>query len=67
MSGLKDRFMPMRSDVDFVTEHPVPEAALEGRVQGAQTAPFVILERPNVLRRPFSASPSVDRRTPSGR
>jgi hypothetical protein len=48
MSGLKYRSMPMRSEVDFVMEHPVPEAVLEGRVQGAQTAPFVILERPDV-------------------
>jgi hypothetical protein len=29
-------------------EHPVPEAVLEGRVRGAQTAPFLILERPDV-------------------
>jgi hypothetical protein len=48
MSGLKYRSMPMRSEVDFVMEHPVPEAILEGRVQGAQSAPFLILERPDV-------------------
>lgn len=48
MSGLKYRSMPMRSEVDFVMEHSVPEAVLEGRVQGAQTAPFIILERPDV-------------------
>ena len=48
MSGLRYRSMPMRSEVDFVMEHPVPDAVLEGRVQGAQTAPFVILERPDV-------------------
>jgi hypothetical protein len=48
MSGLKYRSMPMRSEVDFVMEHPVPEAVLEGRVRGAQTAPFLILERPDV-------------------
>jgi hypothetical protein len=47
MSGLKYRSMPMRSEGDFVMEHPVPEAVLEGRVHGAQTAPF-ILERPDV-------------------
>jgi hypothetical protein len=48
MSGLKYRSMPMRSEVDFVMEHLVPEAVLEGRVQGVQTSPFVILERPDV-------------------
>ena len=48
MNGLKYRSMPMRSEVDFVMEHPVPDAVLEGRVQDAQAAPFMILERPDV-------------------
>jgi hypothetical protein len=48
MSGLKYRSMPMRSEVDFVMEHPVPEAVLQGRVQDEQAAPFVILEQPDV-------------------
>jgi hypothetical protein len=40
--------MPLRSDVDFVVEHLVPDAVLQGRVGGAEAAPFVILERPDV-------------------
>jgi hypothetical protein len=61
MSGLKYRSMPMRSEVDFVMEHPVPEAVLEGRVQGAQTAPFIILERPDVRNLKSVLSAPVDR------
>ena len=48
MSGLRYRSMPMRSEVDFVMENPVPEEVLHGRVQGQQAAPFVVLEHPDV-------------------
>jgi len=48
MSGLKYRSMPLRSEVDFVMEHPVPDAVLQGRVQDEEAAPFVILEGPDV-------------------
>jgi hypothetical protein len=48
MSGLKYRSLPLRGDVDFVLEHPVPEAVLQGRVHGPQADPFVVLERPDV-------------------
>ena len=48
MSGLRYRSMPLRSEADFVVEHPVPQAILEGHVQGKQAEPFVVLERPDV-------------------
>jgi hypothetical protein len=48
MSGLKYSSMPMRSAVDFVMEHPVPEAVLLGHVQGPEAAPFLVVERPDV-------------------
>jgi hypothetical protein len=46
MSGLKYRSMPMRSEVDFVMENPVPEEVLNGR--GQQATSFVVLESPDV-------------------
>ena len=48
LSGLKYRSMPMRSEVDFIVDHPIPRAVLEGRVQGERAEPFVILERPDI-------------------
>ena len=48
MNGLKYRSMPMGGNVDFVMEHPVPDAILQGRVQGAEAEPFTVLERPDV-------------------
>ena len=48
MSGLKYRSMPLRSEVDFVMQHPVPDAVLQGRVQDTLAAPFVVIERPDV-------------------
>ena len=48
MSGLKYRSMPMRSEVDFVVEHPLPDAVLQGRAQGLEAETFVVLERPDV-------------------
>jgi hypothetical protein len=48
MSGLKYRSMPMKSEVDFVMENPVPEEVLHGQVQGQQAAPFLVLESPDV-------------------
>jgi hypothetical protein len=61
MSGLKYRSMPMNSEVDFVMEHPVPLAVLQGRVQAAQAAPFVILEQPDVRIMNSVRSAPVDR------
>ena len=48
MSGLDYRSMPMKSEVDFVMERPIPDAVLHGRVQGPQAAPFLVLESPDV-------------------
>jgi hypothetical protein len=61
LSGLKYRSMPLRSEVDFVMEHPVPEAVLQGRVQGADAAPFVILENPDVRISKSVRTASLDR------
>ena len=63
MNGLKYRSMPLRGDVDFVMEHGVPDAVLEGRVSGADAAPFVILERPDI-RIPNSARAKLVQRSP---
>jgi hypothetical protein len=62
MSGLRYRSMPMRSEVDFVMEHPVPEAVLQGRAQDAQATPFVILERPDVRIMKSVLNAPVDRK-----
>ena len=48
MSGLKYRSMPMKSEVDFIMEHPIPDAILQGRVPSDRTAPFVVLESPDI-------------------
>jgi hypothetical protein len=48
MSGLKYRSMPLRGDVDFVMEQPVPDSVLHGGAHGDETTPFVILEQPDI-------------------
>lgn len=48
MNGLKYHSMPLRSEVDFVMDHAVPDAVLQGRVRDTLAAPFVVLERPDV-------------------
>jgi hypothetical protein len=48
MSGLKYRSVPLRGDVDFVVEEPLPEAVLSGRVRAPEADPFVIIEAPDI-------------------
>jgi hypothetical protein len=48
MSGLKYRSMPMKSEVDFIMEQPIPDAVLRGALPSNGAPPFVVLESPDI-------------------